>query len=131
MSDKTEREMIAELHQVVIGIPNNPVDNGLVGDIAEIRKQVTLTNGTVNLNVSRIITLEKRAERIEHTLDKARSAAVEASLKADELSLKVEELRGMARTIQFTRNQTIGGGVGVFTFLSLLIVAVGKILGWW
>ena len=50
MSDKTTDQMIAELHQVVVGIPENPYDNGLVGDITEMKNQLKELNGQVAKN---------------------------------------------------------------------------------
>ena len=53
MTEKTQREMIQELYQAVIGIPENSSDNGLIGDIAEIKTQVQITNGRTRSNETR------------------------------------------------------------------------------
>jgi len=48
--EKTQKEMIAELHQVVIGLKDNPHDNGLVGDIKEVSRKIDCLNGRVRGN---------------------------------------------------------------------------------
>ena len=53
MADKTQREMIQELYQAVVGIPGSPIDNGLIGDIQEIKQQVQITNGRTRANETR------------------------------------------------------------------------------
>ena len=107
---KTQRDMMRELHQVVIGIPDSPIDNGLVGDIAEIKQQVTKINGTVAATVTRQTLVEKKVDIVEE---------------------KVEDLRSTDRQLKLTKSQTIAGGGGIATFLGLLLVSVGKVLGWW
>ncbi len=98
---KTQKEMVSELYQAVVGIPDNPNDNGLIGDIEEIKKQVRSTNGTVKTNVVRLDHLEERTCRLEDS------------------------------PLKLSKPQYIIGGSSLVTFLSLLVVAVGKILGWW
>jgi len=41
-----------ELHQVIIGIKENPVDNGLIGDVAEILEHLKTLNGQVHTNTT-------------------------------------------------------------------------------
>ena len=53
MPEKTQKEMILELYQAVVGIPDNPIDNGLIGDIQEIKTQVQITNGRTRANETR------------------------------------------------------------------------------
>lgn len=103
MVEKTDRELLQELHQVVIGIPDNPHDNGLVGQIADIERQVRSTNGTVSANVIRLNVVER----------------------------DVKEIKNEGHTVRFTRNQTVIGGSSLLTFLCLLLVTLGKILQWW
>ena len=53
----TQRNMILRLHQAVIGIEDNPEENGLIGDVADIKKLLTPQNeriATVERSVSRI-----------------------------------------------------------------------------
>ena len=50
MSQKTTDQMIAELHQVVIGIPENPQENGMVGKMEDIDKHLRQLNGQVGTN---------------------------------------------------------------------------------
>ena len=47
---KTQKEMIYELHQVVIGLKDNPHDNGLVGEIKDIALKIDTLNGRVRGN---------------------------------------------------------------------------------
>jgi len=47
---KTVEEMVQELSQAVIGIPENPDDNGLIGDVSEIMKLLKALNGQVAKN---------------------------------------------------------------------------------
>ena len=49
---KTNKEMIQELYQVIIGIKNNPDDNGMIGDIKNIEKHLATLNGQVRTNTT-------------------------------------------------------------------------------
>ena len=44
---KNQLEMIQELYQAVIGIPENPNSNGLIGDLAEVKRDIKEQNGKV------------------------------------------------------------------------------------
>ena len=46
----TSSDMIRELHQVVIGIPQNPHDNGLIGRIEDIAQKLDKLNNRVRGN---------------------------------------------------------------------------------
>lgn len=50
MGEKTLKKMTGELYQAVIGIPENPEENGLIGDVREIRKITIALNGKVRGN---------------------------------------------------------------------------------
>ena len=45
--DRPAKELTRELHQAVIGIPDNPEENGLIGDIKDIKKEFKILNGRV------------------------------------------------------------------------------------
>ena len=53
MTEKTQKEMIAELYQAVIGIPENPNDNGLIGTVCSIEKKLDVVNGRTRANETR------------------------------------------------------------------------------
>ena len=48
--EKTQRQMLQEVYQAVIGIPNNPDENGIIGDVREIKVHLQTLNGQVARN---------------------------------------------------------------------------------
>ena len=57
MADKTQREMIQELYQAVIGIPENPDENGLVGDVKKLNGKVRSNEVRSKVNQGAIASL--------------------------------------------------------------------------
>jgi len=107
---KTTDQMIQELYQVIIGIPENPKDNGLIGTVAEIKDTAFSLTKIVHANVIRLGSVEHRVEKVES---------------------RVEDLRDIARPIRLSKKQVYIGGSSLITFAALVIVAIGKILVWW
>ena len=57
MASKTQKEQIQELCQAVIGIPENPDENGLIGDIRDILELLKEQNGRIRKNSKHIYIL--------------------------------------------------------------------------
>ena len=53
MTEKTQKAMVQELYQAVVGIKNNPDDNGMIGDIKEIKSDMKIMNGRTRANETR------------------------------------------------------------------------------
>ena len=53
MPEKTQKAMIQELYQAVVGIPENPKDNGLIGDVQCINTKLDVLNGRTRANETR------------------------------------------------------------------------------
>ena len=45
MEDKTQKEMVQSLYQAVAGMDGNPEENGLIGDIKEVKDMIKEQNG--------------------------------------------------------------------------------------
>lgn len=54
MVEKTNKEILQELYQAVVGIPESPDENGLIGDIAEVKELLQKQNSRVRKNEQRI-----------------------------------------------------------------------------
>ncbi len=55
MPDRTQKKMTQELYQAVVGIPDNPEENGMIGDITEIKELIKSQNGRLRTNEQRVI----------------------------------------------------------------------------
>ncbi len=47
MPEKTQKAMVQELYQAVVGIPENPNENGLIGDFQDVLKLLKTQNGRI------------------------------------------------------------------------------------
>ena len=47
MAGKTQKEQIQELLQAVVGIPENDDENGLIGDVRDVRKLLLVMTSRV------------------------------------------------------------------------------------
>ena len=109
MSTKSQEEMIRELYQCVIGLPDNPADNGLIGDIDDIKKLMVGQANYVTENTRNIAITIRRVDALERDLVKIVAEGV---------------------PIRFTRKQysaAIAGGLTIFT---TLVTTAAKALGW-
>ena len=50
MPEKTAKDMTRELYQAVIGIPESPDDNGLIGIVNGISEKLDIVNGRTRKN---------------------------------------------------------------------------------
>jgi len=73
----TQEKMIQTLYEKVIGLPDNPQDNGLIGAVKDIGKQVSETNGSVRRLVMEVFNpdnpeegLVSRVSLLEHRVTK-------------------------------------------------------------
>jgi len=48
--EKTEKQMIYEVYQAVVGIDRNPEDNGILGDVKDIKAHLVKLNDQVGKN---------------------------------------------------------------------------------
>ena len=51
-SPDTPEAMIREMYQVIVGLPGNPKDNGMIGDVEEILEHLKILNGQVARNTT-------------------------------------------------------------------------------
>ena len=46
--EPTQKEMLQTLTLVIVGIPGNPDENGMIGDIKEIKQDIKAQNSRIN-----------------------------------------------------------------------------------
>jgi len=51
MAGKSNKDLITEIHTVLLGVPGTK-DNGVVGKLGRIEKQLNTLNGAVNTNTA-------------------------------------------------------------------------------
>jgi len=68
MTEKTQKAMLQELHQVIIGIAENPHDNGLIGTVSNIDTKLTILNGTVTKNSNRLSVIETDVVQVKESI---------------------------------------------------------------
>ena len=54
MTDQTQIEILNELHQAVVGIKSNPDDNGLIGDVKEVKELLKSQNKRIGKSEQKI-----------------------------------------------------------------------------
>ena len=57
MTEKTQKEMVQSLYQAVAGMDGNPDDNGLIGDVKDIKELILAQNkrlGKAEQKISKI-----------------------------------------------------------------------------
>ena len=50
VKEPTQKEMVCALYQKIVGIPGNPDDTGMIGDIKEIKQELKKQNGKIGRN---------------------------------------------------------------------------------
>ena len=105
MREPTQRDLLREIHQVVIGLPDNPEANGLIGDMAEIKQLLVTQNGSIRENAKNIALNVVKISSIEKCLDE-----------------------GVAP--KFSKKQYTAGGMSVATLITTLVITLGKAMGW-
>jgi len=58
MTDKTQKEMIQELRQAIVGIDDNPDDNGLIGEFKEVKELLKEQNKRIGKNEGKVSKLQ-------------------------------------------------------------------------
>jgi len=54
MPEKLQKDMVKELYQAVVGIPGNPDENGLIGDVKDLRKLLLSQNTRIGRSEQKI-----------------------------------------------------------------------------
>ena len=54
MAEKTQKELLQKLYQAVVGIPENPDENGLIGKVDDISELLKLQNCRIRRNEQKI-----------------------------------------------------------------------------
>lgn len=102
---KTQEQMVQTIYEKVVGLSNNPQDNGLIGKVDNIEKLLVSQNGAIRLNAQNIAVHANRIRNIEKTLEEGIQP-------------------------RFTKKQYVAGGFGGVSLVTTLIISLGKVLGW-
>lgn len=111
MADKNKKstqaiilEKVTSLEIAVLGHPQAPADDGLMGDVKHIRKLAEKTNGRVD-NCETAIAL---------------------------INTRCEERHGLNATVKKVSLKKVAGiGGGSLTAIATIFFGIGKLAGWW
>ena len=81
-----------------------------------------------------LIRLDERTANIYHLTEKQEAHLMELNDRVGKNSSRLDILEIISEhgmNVRFNKKQMAGGGISLVTFMALVLVAAGKILGWW